>query len=545
MPVEHAQLLQICAAAKRAAFSTFDSICVAPNSRLRNLLKQHIHDRTHALREQNLDVSRSLAHRDMILQWNAMKDQCSTCVSALETVVTLSTCVSLSAHGPGVWEGLGNCMMDVILPEVISMSRKFDFDNNQERASERDSFIKDISMCRMQNQELGHKVQQLQESNDELVQQRDRWKAEKAAIEESFEAIKVDLEKKTRELQSLQVSSDSAKETLLQQLDVSLKKNTSYAAQVHMLETDVQASNAREAELQSSMKELHEKYRDSEQELKAQLEAARVALEATSGDRQQARLREEDMKVECAVLKERLQHASDAATADLASLQEQLDSAVGKARDAVKSRELVMATMSQQEQQHSEEMRALLIESSQKESALESKLFQLMQMDASIRQQLQEMTDRCSEAEMRLRESEASHQLLVQQHLSLKEVHSNTRAELERFSRDQQEIKSQHDQKMQLLLQESAHNQQQLYELQRTLQKEKCVGQDAILAGTEVLQELARLKLQIEDEAHEKRVASGKSIGGKTGKPKSSLPLFARRDSLKFQQLSSPQTPPH
>lgn len=190
-------------------------------------------------------------------------------------------------------------------------------------------------------------------------------------------------------------------------------------------------------------------------------------------------------------------------------------------------------------------MRALLIESSQKESALESKLFQLMQMDASIRQQLQEMTDRCSEAEMRLRESEASHQLLVQQHLSLKEVHSNTRAELERFSRDQQEIKSQHDQKMQLLLQESAHNQQQLYELQRTLQKEKCVGQDAILAGTEVLQELARLKLQIEDEAHEKRVASGKSIGGKTGKPKSSLPLFARRDSLKFQQLSSPQTPPH
>jgi hypothetical protein len=48
-------------------------------------------------------------------------------------------------------------------------------------------------------------------------------------------------------------------------------------------------------------------------------------------------------------------------------------------------------------------------------------------------------------------------------------------------------------------LKESAQNQQQLHELQQTLRKEQSVGQDAILAGTEVLQELARLKLQMSD----------------------------------------------
>jgi hypothetical protein len=587
MPVDHAQLLQVCAAAKRIAFSTFDSICVSPNSRLRNLLKQHIHDRTHALREQNMEVSRSLAHREMLLQWNKMKDQCPTCVSALETVATLSSCVSLSGQGPGVWEGLGQCMIDVILPEVITMSRQFDFESSQARAVENGNLLKDMSICQMQSQELGHKVQQLQDSNNDLVQLRDRLSAEKAAIEELCAAAKTDLENKSRELQSLQVSSNSAKETFLQQLDASLKKNTSYAAQLHMLETDVQAAKARESDLQSSLQTLHDEHRDKEHQLLQQLEAAGCALEAESGHRQQARSREEDLKVECTVLKERLQNASDAAAADVASLQSQLSHAIGKARDAENSRDLLEASTAQREQQHSEEMRALMIESARKENALESKLFQQSQDHASIQQQLQEMTDKFLEMERRRSDSEALHQQLVQEHLSLNQLYSTTRAELERLSHVHQEIRSQHDQKMELLLQESSHNQQQLQELQQTLRKEQSVGQDAILAGTEVLQELARLKLQMlvapsssvfsccavmmmnfaeRTRLTRRGLRAAKLLVARRPSQRVrcpflqgdsaaflffSFPFFScvtaamiRRDSLKFQQLSSPQTPP-
>ncbi len=89
------------------ALSTFDSICVVPNSRLRNLLKQHINDRTHALREQNLEVSRILAHRDALSRWHQLKDQFTTTVAALEAVIGIGTSVSMSDQGPGVWEGLG------------------------------------------------------------------------------------------------------------------------------------------------------------------------------------------------------------------------------------------------------------------------------------------------------------------------------------------------------------------------------------------------------------------------------------------------------
>jgi hypothetical protein len=105
---------------------------------------------------------------------------------------------------------------------------------------------------------------------------------------------------------------------------------------------------------------------------------------------------------------------------------------------------------------------------------------------------------------------------------------------------------------MQLLLQQSAQNQERLHDLQKSLQKEQSLGQDAILAGSEVLQELARLKLQMwetftavlccwilsasrnfcsEDEAHDKRAAAAKKTTGSksSGKPMSSLPLFVRQ----------------
>jgi hypothetical protein len=69
----------------------------------------------------------------------------------------------------------------------------------------------------MQCQEAVHKAERLESANSELQQQRACLIAEKAAIEESLTTMKGDLESKSRELQSLRVSSDSAKETLLQQ----------------------------------------------------------------------------------------------------------------------------------------------------------------------------------------------------------------------------------------------------------------------------------------------------------------------------------------
>ena len=579
MPVDHAQLQQICATAKKLAFSAFDSICVAPNSRLRNLLKQHIHDRTHALREQNLEVSRSLAHLDALAEWNQMKLQHTTCISALEAVIALSSSVSLSDHGPGVWEGLGHCTADVILPEVIAIARKFDFENSQARALERDALLSDLSASQMQCREAAHKAERLESANSELQQQRACLIAEKAAIEESLTTVKGDLESKSRELQSLQVSSDSAKETLLQQLDVSFQKNTSYAAQVHMLETDVRAGVERQSGLQASIQQLHDDFHEREIQLVAQVDASSSALEMASKEREQARSREEDLRVECAVLKERLQNASEAAAADLVSSQQQLETTRGKVQDLSASRDLLEAALSQREQEHSEAIRLLMIESSQKESALESKIFQQAQSKAGFRQQLQEAHANSLELERKLRESDTANQQLMHQFMTLSQAHASTQAQLESVQHAHDELKAQSSGKMQHLLQESTLNQQQLHELQLSLQMEQSRGQDAILAGTEVLQELARLKLQMygscyllymslrcssliicsfcrEDEAHDKKVASAK-----TGKPKSSLPLFARylvciyqlsryltpaiirRDSLKFQPMSLPQAP--
>lgn len=497
MPVDHAQLSQICAAAKTLAFSTFDSICVAPNSRLRNLLKQHIHDRAHALQQQNMEVSRVLTHRDTLARWNQLKEECGTSVAALESIVAIASTVSLSDQGPGVWEGLGRCTIDVILPEVIAMARQFDFETSRAHAIERDSLHADISYAQTQTQAAVHKVQELQDCNNELVQHRDRLIDEKVNLEELCSAVKAQLEAKSREMQSLQLSSDSAKEILLQQLDASLQKNTSYAAQVHMLESDVRAAKERESDLQSCLQTLHDDHREKEEQLSAQMNAASAALEALSSDHQQARVREEDLRVECAVLKERLQHASDAAAADLASIQQQLETAASKARDAVKSRDAFEATIFQREQEHSEALRALMIESAQREAALESKLFQQTQLDASNRQQLQDMAQQSLEFERKLKELETLHQLLVQEHLTLSQVHEKTKAELESVKLANEEFRIQHDQKMQLLLHESSQNQQRLHDLQQSLQKEQSLGQDAILAGTEVLQELARLKLEM------------------------------------------------
>ncbi len=490
MPVSHAQLLQICAAAKTIAFATFDSICVAPNSRLRDLLKQHIHDRTHALRDQNLEVSQILTHRYALAQWNQFKQECPTTVAALEAVVALASTVSLSDQGPGVWEGLGRCTIDVILPEMIAMTRQFDFETNRAHTAQRDALL-------LQTQGAGHQVQELQDSIKELREHRDRLIAEKADIEESHAAIKAELEIRSRELQSLRVSSDSAKETLLQQLDDSFHKNTSYAAQVHMLQTDLRAAMERESDLQSCLETLNNDYREKEEQHLAQLNATRAALETISGDHRQTRSREEDLRVECAVLKERLQHASDASAADLASIQQQLKAAVTKARDAATSRDVLEAAMSEREQEHSEALRVITIHSSQRETALEGKLFQMTQLEASSRQQMQEIIDRSAELSQKLSRVEAAHQHLVQENSILSQTHEKTLAELEAVKHANEEVKSQHDHKMQLLLQESTQNQQQLLELQQSLQKEHSLGQDAILAGTEVLQELARLKLEM------------------------------------------------
>ncbi len=494
MPVSHAQLLQKCAAAKAIAFATFDSICVAPNSRLRDLLKQHIHDRTHALRDQNLEVSQILTHRCALAQWNQFKTECPTSVAALEAVVALTSTVSLSDQGPGVWEGLGRCTIDVILPEVIAMTRQFDFETNRAHAVQCDALL-------LQTQEAVHKVQELQDSSDELRQHRDRLIAEKADLEESLAARKAELEIRSRELQSLRVSTDSAKETLLQQLDDSFQKNTSHAAQVHMLEADLRAAKERETDLKSSLDSLNNDHREKAEQHLVQLNAARAALENLSSDHQQSRSREEDFRVECAVLKERLQHASDASAADLASMQQQLIAAVTKARDAAASREVLEAAISEREKEHSEALRVIMIQSSQRETALEGKLFQMTQLEASGRQQMQEIIDRSAELEQKLSQKlslvEATHQQLVQENLILSHTHSRTLAELEALKHANEEVKLQHDRKMQLLLQESTQNQQRLHELQQSLQKEQSIGQDAILAGTEVLQELARLKLEM------------------------------------------------
>ncbi len=118
-------------------------------------------------------------------------------------------------------------------------------------------------------------------------------------------------------------------------------------------------------------------------------------------------------------------------------------------------------------------------------------------MDASNRQQLQDKTDRGLELERKLQDIESLHLMLMREHSSLVQVHEATRTELDILKRANEELKPQHDHKMQLLLQESTQNQQQLHELQQSLQREQIIGHDAILAGTEVLQELARLKLEM------------------------------------------------
>jgi len=497
MPVDHVQLQQTCAAAKKIAFTTFDSICIAPNSRLRSLLKQHIHDRTHALREQNLEVSRSLAHRDALAEWTQMKADCCTCAAALQCVIALTSSVSSSNRGPGVWEGVGRCTADVILPDVIAIARTCDFESSQAHALERDALLRDVSAARMQGQEAVHKVEALQVANDELQQQRARLIAEKAAVEEAFAALKDDLDFKSRELQSLRVSSDSAKETLLLQLDALLQKNTSYAAQVHMLETDVRAGKERECGLQASMQQLQKDFRERETQLVAQVDAAAASLDAASDERGHARVREEEFRVECTLLKQRLQNASEAAAADVALMQQQLKTARDKVISLGASRNALEAALSQREQEHSDAIRSLTTEFSQKEAALESRIFQQSQLDVGVRQQLQEARANCLELEKQLRQSNASHQQLMQSHTALVQVHGSVQAQLESVQHAHDELKAQANSKMQQLLQDSTLNQQELHELQLSLQQEQSRGQDAILAGTEVLHELARLKLQM------------------------------------------------
>jgi hypothetical protein len=242
------------------------------------------------------------------------------------------------------------------------------------------------------------------------------------------------------------------------------------------------------------MKMLHDEFRDKEASLTAQVDAA---VEAASRDRLHARSREEDMRVECAIAKERLQHATDAAAADLALLQQQLEAAIIKARDAAQSRDVAEEALSQREQQHADALRLMTIESSQNVNALESKLFQQAQLHASIQQQLHDSISNREALETRLREVESLHHNLMQQHAGVAQAYASARAELESLHHANEEIKAQHDQKMELLLQQSAQNQERLHDLQASLQKEQSLGQDAILAGSEVLQELMRLKLQM------------------------------------------------
>ena len=128
-----------------------------------------------------------------------------------------------------------------------------------------------------------------------------------------------------------------------------------------MLETDVKAGEERQSGLQASIQQLHDDFREREIQLVAQVDASSSALEMASKEREQARSREEDLRVECAVLKERLQNASEAAAADLVSSQQQLETTRGKVQDLSASRDLLEAALSQREQEHSEAMRWLMI----------------------------------------------------------------------------------------------------------------------------------------------------------------------------------------
>jgi hypothetical protein len=384
--------------------------------------------------------------------------------------------------------------MDMILPDVIALARQADYERSQAHAAEKEALLREIAEARAECQDAVHKIQELQDSNEELALHRDRLAEEKIAAERLLAAAKDDLEIKSRDIQNLQASSDSARSSMQQQLDASLQTNMLCSQQAQMLETDLRAAKEREAELQSAMQTLHDEFRDKEASLTAQVDAA---VEAASRDRLHARSREEDMRVECAIANERLQHASEAAAADLALLQQQLETAVSKARDAAKSRDVVEEALAQREQQHADAMRLLTIESSQNINALESKLFQQAQLHASIQQELHDSISNREALETRLREVEALHHNLIQQHSGVTQAYSSARAELESLHHANEEIKAQHDQKMQLLLQQSAQNQERLHDLQKSLQKEQSLGQDAILAGSEVLQELTRLKLQM------------------------------------------------
>jgi hypothetical protein len=497
MPVDNTELQHICSVAKKNAFSVFDSTCVAPNTRLRNLLKCHIHDRTHALREQNFEVSRSVALRETQIQWRQMKDTCSTSISALDAAASLIVGVGTSSRGPGVWQGVGQCVADTILPDIIALTRVFEFEAHEARAFERDAWLKDVASAQMQLQSANQQVESLCAANDELTRKCERLMNEKRVLEECCSDLKDEVESKSRELQSLKLSSDSAKEALLQQLNITLQENTTYVARVHMLEVDIEAAKQRESELLASMKLLHVDYREKEAQLLDQIQSANTRLTAASDDRQQARLGEENLRIECAVLSQRLQHVSEAAASDSALLQQQLDDAMSKVREAITARDLLETSISRREEEHSCAMRVLTMESHEKESALANRLLEQAQADSSLRQQLQLKSDRCIELEAQLRECKASNEQLVQQGSTLAQVHSRTCAELDNMRRVHEEAASNNNSKMQLLLQESEQNQLRLHELQQSLRRERSAGQDAILAGTEVLDELARLKLQM------------------------------------------------